>query len=241
MAQAFKNVMGREATPAELQYAQSVAWLETNYGRGWKGAMIGSNNWGAVQCPLKEAGSATCALYQDSHSDGTKYQIGFKRYDSSVKGAEDVVRHVFQKRPRTASALASSAPSAYRASYAMRREKYYGGFCPAATKQYGGEAARASFANPDRDAGTRACMQEAVAAHAKLTTSLSKEIAAANADLASLSPGDFDDADSWWLDTVMGVARKVDTAFPAGKYLAVAAGTAFGYYVVSRYVGKDRT
>ena len=238
MAQAFENVMGRQATPAELQYAQSVAWLETNYGNGWKGAMVGSNNWGAVQCALKSAGQPGCILYQDSHPDGTKYQIGFKSYPSPVAGAEDVVRHVFKLRPRTAASLASDTPSAYRASYAMRREKYYGGFCPNATKQYGAEAARASFANPDRDAGTRACMQEAVAAHAKLTTSLSREIATANADVETLDAGNFEDADSWWLEDVLGLARKVDTAFPAGKYLAVAAGTALGYYVVSQYVGK---
>jgi hypothetical protein len=240
MAQAFENVMGRKATPSELQYAQAVAWLETNYGNGWKGAMVGSNNWGAVQCALKNVGQPGCLPYQDSQSDGTTYKIGFKSYPSAVAGAEDVVRHVFKNRPRTAAALASTTPSAFRASYAMRREKYYGGFCPNATKQFGGEAARASFANPDRDAGTRACMQEAVAAHARLTTSLSQEIAAANTDPAGLDPGSFDDADSWWLGRVTDVARDVDTAFPAGKYLAIVAGTTLGYYVISQYVGKRR-
>lgn len=244
MTQAFKNVMGRAPTPTELQYAQSVAWLESNYGRGWKGAMVGSNNWGAVQCALKSAGQPGCILHKDSHPDGTVYQIGFKSYPSPVAGAEDVVRHVFKHRPRTAESLTAANPSAYRTSYAMRREKYYGGFCPNATKKYGAEAARASFANPDRDEGTRACMQEAVDGHAKLTGALSREVATANADPAPLNPGSFDDADSWWLGTVSGVKKvveKVDTAFPAGKYLAVAVGTGLGYYVVSKYVGKDRS
>jgi hypothetical protein len=240
MAQAFRNVMGREATPTELQYAQAVAWLETNYGQGWKGAMVGSNNWGAVQCGKTATG--TCIQYQDSRADGTKYSVGFRAYPSAVAGAEDVVRHVFQKRPKTASALASSTPSAYRASYAMRRERYYEGFCPNATKKYGSEPARASLANPDRDEGTRACMQEAVEAHSKLTGSLSREIAAANADPAPLPPGDFKDADDWWgsvTGAVTGAVKKIDRRFPAAKFMVVGVGASLGYLVVSRYV-KNR-
>lgn len=240
ISQAFENVLGRKGTPAELQYAQAVAWLETNYGQSWKGAMAGSNNWGAVQCPLKSTGTENCTLHQDSHPDGTTYQIGFKRYDSPVAGAEDVVRHVLKNRPRTSEALTSDFPTAFRASYAMRRERYYGGFCPQATRQYGSEPARASFAEPDRDDGTRACMQEAVNGYAKQTGSLAAEIAAANSDPYALEPGSFEDADAWWFGRSVDVAQASGGSYPSIKYLAIVAGAVFGYYVVSDYVGKAR-
>ena len=233
MAQAFKNVMGRDASPIELQYAQAVAWLETSYGNGWKGAMVGSNNWGAVQCSGAAQSGAGCIAYEDSYPDGTKYKVSFKSYPSPTAGAEDVVRHVFVQRPKTGSVLSSSKPSAFRASYAMRREKYYGGFCPQATAQYGGEPARASFGKPDRDAGTKACMAEAVAAHAKLTGSLAQEIATANGDPNTLPQGEFADADKWWSG-----APDIEPGGFIKKFGIALVGGALGYLVVGKYVGK---
>jgi|GEM_PF-3680596 len=235
MSQAFRNVVGRDPSVSELQYLQAVAWLETNYGRGWKGAMVGSNNWGAVQCGAV-GGSAGCIQYEDSYPDGTKYKVSFRSYPSALAGAEDVVRHVIKLRPRTGDALSSQSPTAFRASYAMRREKYYGGFCPAATKQFGAEPARASFAKPDRDDGTRTCMQEAVNAHADLTFSLAKSIAAANGDPVVLPRGSFDDADRWWFGKDAPSSRIVtdleaEDSFPwLGATVLVGGGFAIGFF-----------
>lgn len=198
LTQAFQNVMGRAPTLAEIQYAHAVAWLETNYGNGWKGAMIGSNNWGAVQCSASNQGGANCIPYQDSQSSGQTYAISFMKYPDPVSGAEDVIRHIFKLRPITAESLANNEPT-FDTSYDMRREKYYGGFCPNATKQYGSEPANASFAHPDRDAGTEACEAEAVAAHAGRAHSIIQNVASALNEAVSVPLGNFDDANKKYL------------------------------------------
>lgn len=178
-----------------LQYAQAVTHLETAYGLGWKGAMVGSHNWGAVQCV---AGNAPCIAYQDSNPDGSHYPVSFRSYPTDVDGAADAVRHVLELRPRVAAELRRARPSVMRASYAMRRERYYGGFCPQAAAKYGAAVAKASFADPDRDDGTRACAREAIEAHAHAIWSRVQEIAAANNEPAALELGTYDDADRWW-------------------------------------------
>jgi len=195
IAEAVKAILGRKGTAAERQYTQAIAFLETAYGRGWKGAMVGSNNWGAVQCA---AGQSPCIAYQDSFPDGTPYSISFRAYESPEKGAEDVARHVLKLRPQTARALEERNPTTFRASYAMRREKYYGGFCPQATSRFGGAVANASFATPDRDAGTKACAEECISAHAKRVAQIVHDIAADTGEPAALSLGNYADADSWW-------------------------------------------
>lgn len=213
---------------AALQYAQGVALLESTYGLGWKGAMVGSHNWGAVQCTNQSA--ADCIAYQDSYPDGTTYKVSFRRYADDIAGADDVLHHVLDVRPKVAAALAEPRPSVMRASYAMRREHYYGGFCPVATKSGGSEAAQASFATPDRDAATKACAREAIEAHAKVMWNHVQEIAAALGEKPALELGSYADADAWWHGGAVGGSR--------GSFLAalLIGGAAAGgaYYLHSR-------
>lgn len=201
-----------------LQYVQAVTHLETVYGLGWKGAMVGSRNWGAVQCA--KSSDADCIAYQDSNPDGSKYTVSFRRYPTDVDGAADAVRHVVELRPRVASELRRSGPSVMRTSYAMRRERYFGGFCPQATAKYGAAVARASFADPDRDEGTRACAREAIEAHAKAIYARAQEIAQANNEPLTLELGSYEDADRWWHNggdsRLVGALAGVAAAFVFG-------------------------
>jgi len=197
--QAFKDVVGRAGSIFELQYAQAVAFLESSYGKGWKDPMKGCFNWGAVQCPANAQTGPGCVPYQDSQSSGQKYDVSFRCYGSDLEGARDVIKHVFVKRAQTAAILADTAGTNFRASYAMRRESYYGGFCVKSTARYGTAAANASFAHPDRDEGTRACMAEAVGLHANRVQGLVREIAAAVGDKRVFPLGTFADADTWYI------------------------------------------
>jgi hypothetical protein len=206
--EALIKLLGREPTPAELQYGPAIGWLETNYGRGWKGPMVGSNNWGAVQCA--KGSTLPCISYEDSRADGTKYTVSFRKYDSPVDGAADMLRHVFKLRPITAGALTSSRPTVFRASYAMRREKYYEGFCPKATKQFGSAAVRASLANPDKDDATRACAREATTAHAERADSIIAQIAGSLGEFMDMPLGTYEDAAGYYRSvrpTVSGPAE----------------------------------
>ncbi len=178
---AFTKEMGREPTTAELQYLQAVAFLETTYGNGWKGEMVGSNNWGAVHCTPKQEKDDTffgllrgntgvniggtrisagrCISYTDTHSDGSKYSQTFRSYATPEDGARDVVKNIFKQRG-VSKALESG--SIYDASLEMRRGHYYSGWCPEATKKYGAKVARESEQTPDKNEGTLACEREAL-------------------------------------------------------------------------------
>lgn len=202
VVEALTRLLGRAPTLAEIQYGQAIGWHEGRYGRGWKGAMVGSNNWGAVQCAKNS--TADCTPYEDSYADGTKYEVSFRRYATPTEGAQDMLRHVFIRRPNTARALSDGDATVFRASYAMRRERYYEGHCPQAKKRFGAQAVRASLGSPDRDDATRACAEEATRVHAKLSASVIATIAGACGDPGALRLGSWEDADTWYRKTFLG-------------------------------------
>lgn len=193
--EAFRELYGRDPTLEELQYGQAIGWVETNYGGGWKGDMVGSNNWGAVHCPKSAQTGPGCISFTDKYSDGTPYTVSFRSYKTPKDGAKDLLANVFTKRGTSGGV---NGGSVYRGSYEMRRGTYYGGFCPNATKEYGGRDARASLKSPDQNAGTAACAQEAVASHANLVKQIINDIAGANGDPGALGLGNYADADAWW-------------------------------------------
>lgn len=213
---AVKRVVARDGTEPELQYVQGVAYVETNYGRGWSGAGIGSNNWGAVQCPANAQDGPDCFPYQDSQSSGEKYKIAFRRYATPEDGATDVAKHVLKQRPITASVLADPKGTIYRASFAMRRERYYGGFCPKATARYGAEVANSSFAHPDRDEGTKACQRECVELHAKTVGKVIQAIAAAIGK-EPMRLGTYEDAEKWYASRAQQVSGRRITYKPCSR------------------------
>ena len=168
MREAWKAEHGAEPTPRELLFALAVADAETNYGRGWKAPCAGSNNWGARQITASEKakGVPSCE-YTDSHPDGTRYPIGFKVYASPVDGARDVVRLLTTQRPETWAVMRNPRGTIYAFSDRMRREKYYGGFCPTAVKAHPGAKVAVYGAPEGKGAAVVACHEEAVAHHAE--------------------------------------------------------------------------
>lgn len=147
-ARGFKLMFGREPTTSEAQIAQGVAWLETNYGMGWKGAGVGSNNMGAVQAGRPPCDPAKSFLYTDTNpTDGggsIPYAICFKKYPGPVEGFTDVIKNVYVSSGLTANdaplphphhrgkeALdAAHAGDIYAASVALYDGSYYRGFGP---------------------------------------------------------------------------------------------------------------
>jgi hypothetical protein len=202
------RLLGRAPSDYELQYGMGVGFHEGTYGRGkykvQDGAPQPQNNWGAVQCGK---GQSDCAIATDSFADQTEYQTGFRNYPTPNAGAADMLRHVFQKRPRTADALRSKGATAMRASLAMRRERYYEGWCPGAKKQYGGEKVRGSLSNPDKTEATRACQEEAVITHAKSLAEHARHIAGALGHSHALPLGTFEDAMKWYRSTYPDAAE----------------------------------
>ncbi len=146
--QGFKAHFGREPTTSEAQIAQGVAWLETNYGMGWKGAGKGSNNMGAVQSGKPPCDPAKSFLYTDTNpTDGggsIPYAICFKKYPTAEAGFADVVKNVYVSAGLTAKDAplphphhrgketldAAHAGDIYGASAALYDGSYYRGFGP---------------------------------------------------------------------------------------------------------------
>lgn len=189
------QLAGVSPTPAKVQYVQAVGYLETGYGRWPFGAVPNQNNWGAVQCPSGAPDSECTAAAQDSKASGAKYSVRFRAYPTPAAGAADLVRNVLAKRPRVAAALEASPPTVFGASFAMRRERYFEGFCKKAAKQYGDGVANASFREPDRDQGTRACQREAVEGHAGGIWQYVREIAASLGEPVAMALGSYEETE----------------------------------------------
>lgn len=223
--QAVRAVLKRTPSLAEVQYVQAFTLGESGYGASWPG----THNWGAVQCKSTAPCPPGCFEHADSNPDGSKYRGCFVLYPDDLAGATDAARHALILRPRVAEALRARAPSVMRASLAMRRERYYGGFCPKATGKFGAAAAQASFPFPDRDEGTRACEREAVEGHAGGVWQRIKAISAELGEKPALELGSFDDAYAWW----HGAPDKGIGGALVGLAVAGIAGGA-GWYLVRR-------
>jgi hypothetical protein len=95
--------IARSAAPSmpenQRQYVLTVARGEGYYGKGWKGAGAGSNNWGAVQ----GTGSAGSFQHGDTHADGSKYTTHFKAYRTPEEGFLDMAKYVLK--PNVVAAL----------------------------------------------------------------------------------------------------------------------------------------
>jgi peptidoglycan hydrolase-like protein with peptidoglycan-binding domain len=95
----FMMTLNRQPTRVERQPLQGVGWLESQYGAGWRGAGVGSNNVGAVQAGRPPCDPSRSFLYTDTHpnADGssTSYSICFKKYPSLVEGFADVAELMY--------------------------------------------------------------------------------------------------------------------------------------------------
>lgn len=190
--EAFRKVMGRDPSIAEMQYCQAVGFNESGYGTAKFGGEV-LNNWGAVQC-YKEG--PDCHYWEDSHPSGQKYPVGFRRYETPVDGAADMIR-LIMKRKRTAAALASEG-TVFDVSYAMRRELYYEENCPRAAVQYGASSVNKSTSTPDLNEATKACAQEAITRNTTKLKRTIDAIAPSCGDPWAMALGDYGATDAAW-------------------------------------------
>jgi hypothetical protein len=130
----FKLTFGREPTLPESQIAQGVGWLETQYGQGWKGAGVGSNNMGAIQSGKPPCTPGKSFLYTDTNptSSGASipYSICFKWYPDAAAGFGDLIRVAYKINGRQTVLDAAHAGDIYGASEALYLTNYYKGFGP---------------------------------------------------------------------------------------------------------------
>ena len=126
---AWRAEYGVDPTPTETHAVLAVARLESGYGEGWKGLMVGSHNQGAIQCltrpdknqPPELACPPGCALNADSHASGEMYNACFKTYPSDFEGARDLIRRLNVSGIKEALATGDAVLIATR----MRKSRYY--------------------------------------------------------------------------------------------------------------------
>ena len=130
----FYRCFARDPSLVESQVCQGVDWLETNYGRGWKGAGVGSKNRGAVQAGVPPCNPSTSFIYTDTHPnpDGssTTYSICFKKYATDEEACADMIRYIVgtASKPKKNVLDACAAGNLWGVSAGMRANGYYEGF-----------------------------------------------------------------------------------------------------------------
>lgn len=150
---AFSSVFGREPTDGERHGAQLIAWLESNYGRGWSddpkkcphGNCSGSNNWGAIiirACPAPDV-EPPCPdgfIYRDSYPDGSACYQCFRAHPTPEAGAAHLIRVLYERRPSVlAAAQIGSLPLIAETMYDTT---YYTGFGPTREARIAGQLKR---------------------------------------------------------------------------------------------------
>ena len=169
---AFRQLHGRDPSPRELLFSLAIGRLESGYGRAsYKGPndepVTGHNNWGAVQAGGNWTGETFEA--KDSSPDPSApggqrvYVTRFRRYPTPEAGAADLIKQITTQRPVVWAAMRSDGATVYQFSDAMRRSKYYEGFCPKASAA--GKKGRLGVPTTEAEF---ACHAEAVKGHANL-------------------------------------------------------------------------
>jgi hypothetical protein len=127
IVRAFRSTFGRAPSLTEAQFAQAIALGESSYGKGWsKNCPDGatSNNWGAVQAGKPPCDPARSFICTDSHPDGTRYDICFRKYATPEDGAAHMIKIAFRPNMMTA----AKAGSIEGVSRAMYENRYYTGW-----------------------------------------------------------------------------------------------------------------
>jgi hypothetical protein len=130
----FQLLFGYEPTTTVAQAGQGVGKLESRYGQAWRGAGVGSRNWGAVQASRPPCDPETAFLYTDTHPqpDGSSkpYSICFRKYASEAEGAAGLLRAMYgtSSKPKDNVLKAAERGDLYGVSAALRANGYYEGF-----------------------------------------------------------------------------------------------------------------
>lgn len=125
---AWELAFNRKPKLFEARTVHAVALLETDFGRGWKGAGVGSNNVAANQSPGCPEGRSFA--YTDTHPnpDGTStsYKVCFAKYPALFEGVQALVKVMVADRPEVQRAMTKGSELAVSA--AMWVTVYYEGF-----------------------------------------------------------------------------------------------------------------
>jgi len=127
----LKLVGGDSYEPSQemLQTLGAISDLESSYGRGWSGPMVGSNNWGAITCGKSpdESGACPpgCSPNKDSSPYSGEYVTCFRRWDTPAEGAAGLIK-LLSKWPEVIAAIESG--NLDEVSWTMRQRNYYLGF-----------------------------------------------------------------------------------------------------------------
>jgi len=128
-AQSLGAVFGG-AHAGEIKAEAGVAYLETSYGDGWKGAGKGSFNQGAIQCGSGWKGDRFSYVDTHPNADGTStaYRIDFRKYPTVGDGWFDLCQVVFVNRGRFIVRAAAQACDWLGVSRGLHKTGYYEGF-----------------------------------------------------------------------------------------------------------------
>lgn len=110
LVQAWRHESRTPPTLAELQATQAIARVETYYGQWWKGAGVGSHNWGGVRCSKRTnngtmIGAGACGVDCFEVRVRGRAPMCYQRYPDDVAGARALIRAVHMNKPRVAEAM----------------------------------------------------------------------------------------------------------------------------------------
>jgi len=127
---AYLTVLGNEPTGCEVAVIAAIAWLESNYGAGWKGEGEGSFNMGAITAGSSWTGPVFTATDSRPNNDGssTQYETKFRVYSSALEGFKDLVRVAFVQANRSTVRLAAFNCNIDEVSTQLYDTGYYQGF-----------------------------------------------------------------------------------------------------------------
>jgi peptidoglycan hydrolase-like protein with peptidoglycan-binding domain len=127
---AISGLIGKDPDFDATRHLAAICHLETSYGRGWRGAGVGSNNMGAIQAGSGWTGDTF--VYTDTHPnpDGssTPYRVAFRKYPTPQAGWDDLARVAFGGQLRRKVLIAAAMGDTRTVSQLMRETGYYEGF-----------------------------------------------------------------------------------------------------------------
>jgi hypothetical protein len=129
-SEALHNRFWRTPYPGEIIHLAAIAWIETSYGAGWKGAGRDSYNMGAIQCGSSWTGDRFSYTDTRPNPDGTstRYQTHFRKYPTPLAGWSDLVDVAYIHRGRKDVRLAAELQNTLAVSQALYDTHYYEGW-----------------------------------------------------------------------------------------------------------------
>lgn len=95
---ALGKLLGSELTKSAIQICSAIGYLESGYGRNWRGEMKDSKNWGAVQAGKSWQGATavTRDSYVGSNGKTVFYETKFRAYETDEDAAYDFCRIILK-------------------------------------------------------------------------------------------------------------------------------------------------